>query len=110
AAVLWAVYRWTGFGLQTRAAGENEVSAMYMGLFPQTPSLVNTVLGSVIAGMLGVLAGPLVALNSTKFPLLIVPALCAALFARFTSFGIACAVGLALGSLQNVIFYLSTLT
>ncbi len=108
AAVLWAVYRWTRLGLQTRAAGENEVSAMYMGLSPKVPSLVNTVLGSVIAGMLGVLAGPLTALNSTKFPLLIVPALCAALFARFTSFGIACAVGLALGSLQNVIFYLST--
>jgi branched-chain amino acid transport system permease protein len=83
---------------------------MYLGLMPQTPSLVNTVLGSVIAGMLGVIAGPLVTLNSTKFPLLIVPALCAALFARFSSFGIACAVGLALGSLQNVIFYLSTQT
>ena len=109
ALLLWAIYRWTGFGIRTRATAENEVSAMYMGLLPQTPSIVNTVLGAVIAGMLGVLAGPLTTLNSTNFPLLIVPALCAALFARFTSFGIACAVGLALGSLQNVIFYLSTL-
>jgi ABC-type branched-subunit amino acid transport system permease subunit len=110
AAALTAVYRWTGFGIRTRASAENEVSAMYVGLFPQTSSLINTLLGAVIAGMLGVLAAPLVTLNSTTFPLLVVPALAAALFARFTSFGIACAVGLALGALQNVIYYLSTLS
>jgi branched-chain amino acid transport system permease protein len=110
AAALTAVYRWTGFGIRTRAAAENEVSAMYVGLFPQSLSLVNTLMGSIIAGMLGVLAAPLITLNSTTFPLLIVPALAAALFARFTSFGIACAVGLALGALQNVIYYLSTLS
>lgn len=108
AAVLAAVYRWTGFGLRTRAAAENEVSAMYFGLFPQSLSLVNTVLGTVVAGMLGVLAAPLITLNSTTFPLLIVPALAAALFARFTSFAIACGVGIALGAMQNVIYYLST--
>ena len=110
AAVLTAVYRWTGFGLRTRAAAESEVSAMYIGLFPQNLSLVNTVLGAVIAGMLGVLAAPLITLNSSTFPLLVVPALAAALFARFTSFAIACAVGLALGAMQNIIYYLSTLT
>ena len=110
AAALAAVYRWTGFGIRTRASAENEVSAMYVGLFPQTLSLINTLMGSVIAGMLGVLAAPLITLNSTTFPLLVVPALAAALFARFTSFGIACAVGLALGAMQNVIYYLSTLS
>jgi branched-chain amino acid transport system permease protein len=108
AAGLWAVYRWTSFGLRTRASAESEVSAMYLGLYPQTPSLVNTLLGSVTAGMLGVFAGSLIALNTTKFPLLIVPALCAALFARFNSFGIACAVGLGIGAMQNIVFYFST--
>jgi branched-chain amino acid transport system permease protein len=110
AAALTATYRWTGFGIRTRAAAESEISAMYVGLFPQTLSLVNTLLGSVIVGMLGVLAAPLITLNSTTFPLLIVPALAAALFARFTSFGIAAVVGLALGALENVIYYLSTLS
>ena len=38
-------------------------------------------------------------------PLYIVPALAAALFARFTSFGIACAVGLLLGMAQSVLLY-----
>jgi branched-chain amino acid transport system permease protein len=58
--------------------------------------------------MLGVLAAPLITLNSTTFPLLVVPALAAALFARFNSFAIACGVGLALGAMQNVIYFLST--
>ena len=34
AAVLAALYRWTPFGLSTRAASENEVSAMLAGLSP----------------------------------------------------------------------------
>jgi branched-chain amino acid transport system permease protein len=38
----------------------------------------------------------------------VVPALAAALFAGFTSFGIACAVGLLIGMVENNIYYLST--
>lgn len=110
AAALWAVYRWTGFGLRTRAAAENEISAMYIGLRPKNLSLINSVLACVIVGMLGVLAAPLITLDTTTLPLLVVPALAAALFARFTSFGIACVLGLALGSLENIIYYLSTLS
>lgn len=110
AAALAGVYRWSKFGLRTRAAAENEVSAMYIGLRPKSLSLINTVLACVIAGMLGVLAAPLITLDTTTLPLLVVPALAAALFARFTSFGIACALGLALGALENIIYYLSTMS
>jgi len=39
-----------------------------------------------------------------------VPALAAALFARFTSFGIACGAGLAIGVAQNILYYASTLS
>src|SRR5207245_1045255 len=74
-AALWAVYRRTGFGLRTRAAAENEISAMYMGLRPKNLSLINSVLACIIVGMLGVLAAPLITLDSTTLPLLVVPAL-----------------------------------
>ncbi len=40
--------------------------------------------------------------------MLVVPALGAALFARFTSFGIACAAGLAIGMAQNLVYIAST--
>ena len=105
AVVLAALYRWTRFGLATRAASEDEVSAMLAGLSPNSLSMVNTLLGCLVAGGLGVLAASITALDWQTLPLHIVPALAAALFARFTSFGIACAVGLALGMAQSVLLY-----
>src|SRR5262245_30444693 len=105
AAVLAALYRWTRFGLATRAASEDEVSAMLAGLSPSRLSMANTLLACIVAGGLGVLAASITALDWQTLPLQIVPALAAALFARFTSFGIACAVGLALGMAQSVLLY-----
>ena len=110
AACAAAIYKWTRFGLSTRAAAENEASAMLIGLSPNNLSLANTLAGSVVAGMLGVLAAELISLDSANLPLIVVPALAAALFARFNSFAVACLVGLLLGSLENVIYYLSTLS
>ncbi len=110
AMLLMAAYRWTRFGLATRAASEDEVAGMLTGLSPNLLSLVNTVIAAVVAGAMGVLAAPLVQVDSTSLPLQIVPALAAAVFARFTSFGIACLVGLLLGIGQSLLFYASTLS
>src|ERR687887_506578 len=109
AIVLAAVYRWSKFGLATRAASENEVSAMLAGLSPSQLSMVNTLVASLVAGSLGILAAPLVQLDSQALPLQIVPALAAALFARFTSFGIACAAGLLIGMAESLLYFASTL-
>lgn len=108
--LLIAAYRWTRFGLSTRAAAESEVNGMLIGLSPNRLSLANTVLAAVIAGSMGVLAAPLVQVDSTSLPLQIVPALAAAVFARFTSFGIACTVGILIGVGQSLLFYVSTLS
>src|SRR5581483_11370269 len=105
--VLLALYRWTRFGLATRAASENEVAGMLAGLSPNQLSLANTVIAAVVAGVIGVLAAPLVQVDSTSLPLQIVPALAAALFARFTSFAIAGLAGLLLGSAQSLLFFYS---
>ncbi len=105
AIVLAALYRWTRFGLATRAASEDEVSATLAGLSPNSLSMVNTILGCLVAGGLGVLAASITVLYWQTLPLYIVPALAAALFARFTSFGIACTVGLVFGMAQSVLLY-----
>jgi branched-chain amino acid transport system permease protein len=107
AAGLAALYRWTRFGLATRAASENEVAAMLGGLSPNVISLANTLIASLIAGGIGILAASITQLDSSTLPLQIVPALAAALLARFTSFGIACAAGLGIGILNSLIDYLS---
>ncbi|MEU1517527.1 ABC transporter permease [Streptomyces sp. NPDC005811] len=106
--LLAALYRWTRFGLATRAASENEQAAQLAGLSTKGISLAGTLIASLVAGGIGVLAAPIVQLDSTTLPLQIVPALAAALFARFTSLGIASTAGLLIGVLQSVLSYLST--
>ena len=108
--VLTALYRWSKFGLATRAASENEVAAMLAGFSPNRLSMVNTLLAAVVAGGLGVLAASLTQLNTFTLPLQVIPALAAALFARFTSFWIACLAGLLIGVAQSELNYLSTLS
>jgi branched-chain amino acid transport system permease protein len=110
AAVLAAVYRWTRFGLATRAASENELSALLGGLSANELSMVNTLLASLVAGGVGVLAASVTQLDAISLPLQVVPALAAALLARLTSFWIACAAGLGIGILGSEIDYLSTMS
>jgi branched-chain amino acid transport system permease protein len=105
---LMALYRWTRFGLATRAASENEVNGMLAGLSPNQLSLVNMALAGVVAGAMGVLAAPLVQVDSTSLPLQIVPALAAAVLARFTSFRIAAVVGILIGIADSLLVYAQT--
>jgi branched-chain amino acid transport system permease protein len=108
AAALAALFRWTPFGLSTRAASENEVSAMLAGLSPSRLAITNTVLASVVAGGLGVLVAPLIALDAQTLAFQVVPALAAALLAGFTSFSIACLAGLTIGMFQSLLIYWGT--
>jgi branched-subunit amino acid ABC-type transport system permease component len=103
--VLSIAYRYTRYGLATRAASENEIGAMLLGLSPNQLALSSTLLATFFAGGLGVLAASIVQLDPQALPLQVVPALTAALFARFTSFWIACLVGLGIGALESVLFY-----
>jgi branched-chain amino acid transport system permease protein len=105
-----ALYRWTRFGLNTRAASENEISGMLVGLSPNQLSMTNTVLASALAGAMGIVAAPLAQADSITLVLFIVPALAAALFAGFTSLSIACIAGFAIGIGQSLMFYASTLS
>ena len=64
AVALGALFRWTRFGLATRAASENEVFGMLAGLSPNQLSMANTVLASALAGAMGIVAAPLAQANS----------------------------------------------
>src|SRR5919106_437914 len=92
AILLWALYRFTRFGLATRAASEDELSALLSGLSANELSMVNTLIASVVAGAIGVLAASITQLDAVALPLQVVPALAAALLARLTSLGIALVV------------------
>ena len=102
--VLWALYRYTRFGLATRAAAGNEKGAILLGYSPQTLAAVNWVIASVSATLAVIIVGPI---QGTITPIgltaLIVPALAAALIGSLRSIPLAIAGGLALGAVRNLL-------
>ncbi|MFM7870883.1 MAG: branched-chain amino acid ABC transporter permease, partial [Actinomycetota bacterium] len=103
--VLWALFKYTRFGLATRAAAENEKGAIVLGFSPDFLAGANWVLSTLIAGLLCILASPITNLDTITLPLLIVPALGAALLANFTSFGLTVAAGIGIAMLQGWVQY-----
>ncbi|HEV7758525.1 MAG TPA: ATP-binding cassette domain-containing protein [Acidimicrobiales bacterium] len=98
---LAALYRFTRFGVATRAAAETEVGALVSGLSPDRIALVNWGIGAAVAGLAGVLIAPLVPLVPGTYTLFIVPALAAAVLGRFSALTPAVLGGLLIGALQS---------
>lgn len=101
-------YRRSRFGLETRAAAENEGMAMTIGLAPARLAMLNAVIAATLAGALGACVSSLTALDSAALPLAVVPALGAALLGGFTSFAVATAAGLGFGVLQSTLTLAAT--
>jgi len=100
---LAAVYRWTRFGLATRAGAENETGAALLGISPVGIAGRNWVIASLLATASGVLITPISSLDPTSYTLFVVPALGAALIGRFQSFWVTAGAGLLLGIAQSEI-------
>ena len=103
ALVLAAVFRYTRFGLATRASADNEKGALLGGLSPDRLGMANWAVATVLAGVAVVLIEPISGINPTTTPLLVVPALAAALLGGLRSFAVATVVGLGIGMLQSLI-------
>ncbi len=103
---LAALYRFTRFGLATRAAAESEKGAVLSGLSPDAIAIGNWALGTMVAGASGILIAPIVPLVPLSYTLFIVPALAAAFIGNFASMPLAVAGGLAIGALQSEGTYL----
>jgi ABC-type branched-subunit amino acid transport system permease subunit len=101
--VLWALFRFTTFGLATRGAAASERGISVVGYSRTQLGAVNWMLASVLAGLAGILIAPISGLEPTQFSLFVVPALAAALLGRLTSFSITLIAGLGLGMLQSEI-------
>ena len=101
-----AAYRYTRFGLATRACSETEMGALVTGLSPDRVALSNWAISAMVAGLAGILISPLTPLVPGSFTLLIVPALAAAVLGRFTALVPAVLGGLAIGMFQSEAVYL----
>ncbi len=99
---LWALFRFTRFGLATRAAAGNEKGAVLLGYSPDRLALLNWIISAGLAGLAGVLVGSITgALTVVKFSTLVIAALGAALIGRLSSIPLALAGGIAIGMLQQ---------
>lgn len=102
--VLWALYRFTRFGLATRAAAGNEKGALLLGYSPQTLAAINWVIASVSATLAVIVVGPIQGqITPIGLSALIVPALAAALIGGLKSIPIAIAGGLGLGAVRTLL-------
>lgn len=103
---LWALFKFTRFGIATRAAAENEQFATLLGFNADLQAGVSWVLASVLAGLVGILVAPITGVTPSLFTLLLISSLGAALLGRMSSFFIAAGAGLALGILDQELFRL----
>ena len=101
---LWAIYRFTRFGLATRAAAGNEKGAVLLGYSPQRLAAINWVLASVTATLAVIVVGPIQGtITPVGLTALVVPALAGALIGGLKSVPIAVVGGLVVGAVQTLL-------
>ncbi len=104
AVALAAIFRFTRFGLSTRAAAEQEKGAILIGLSPDRLGFLNWILASMLAGSAVIfIAGTSSKLDPIETSLLIVPTLAAALLGGLNSFGATTLAGLSIGMSQSAL-------
>jgi len=102
--ILAAYMKWTRVGLATSAAAEKERAAATLGWSPNLLATVSWVIGGAMAGAAGALVSPLTGVLAGTMPLLVIPALAAALLGRFRSFGWTLVGATIIGIAQSEVF------
>lgn len=108
AALFWAYFRLTTWGVATRAGSEDELASRLTGFSPDRLAGIVWGITGAATGLIAILSAPTIGLTVTTYTFFVIPALAVALLGRLTSFGVACATGLVLGSFQSVIAWLTT--
>ena len=105
-AALWVLFRYTRFGIATRAGAENERFTTLLGFNADFQAGVSWVMASVLAGLVGILVAPITGVTPNFFTVLLISSLGAALIGRMSSFVIAAVAGLMLGVVDQELFRL----
>jgi sulfate-transporting ATPase len=99
---LTVMFRRTKLGINATALRENPVAAAGIGISPHPTGLITWSLGGAMAAFAGILLIPVIGLSPSALTLLVIPAMAAALVARFELIWVTVAVGLALGVGESV--------
>jgi ABC-type branched-subunit amino acid transport system ATPase component/branched-subunit amino acid ABC-type transport system permease component len=107
--VLWAIYKYTRFGLATSAVAENATAAATLAISPDLVAAANWAIGAALGGLAAILLVPITTLSAENLSLIVIPILAAAVIGGFSSFPITTMAGLVLGIAQSeVTRYVST--
>jgi ABC-type branched-subunit amino acid transport system ATPase component/branched-subunit amino acid ABC-type transport system permease component len=99
---LWALYRWTRFGLATSALAEAPRSLASLGWNVTRMRAANWAIGGALAGLAGAALGPILQLTPGTFTDLLIPTLACALIGELRSFPLTLIGGLVVGGAQAV--------
>ena len=99
---LWIIVRHTPLGLRMRATVDKDRLAGFRGVNTSQVSLTASVLSTVLAGLAGVVAAPIIGLSPGNFNLILFVAAGAAVIGGFRSIPLAIAGGFALGVAENL--------
>jgi branched-subunit amino acid ABC-type transport system permease component len=106
---LWALFRYTRFGLATRAAAGNEKGAVLLGYSPQFLAAMNWVIAAVVATISAIVVGPIQgSLTPIGLSSLVVVALGAALIGNLKSIMWVTVAGLGIGAVQSLLGFWSS--
>ncbi|MEY2470270.1 MAG: branched-chain amino acid transport system permease protein livM, partial [Actinomycetota bacterium] len=104
---LFAFLKWSAYGVALRAASENGQRARLLGIPVRRVSTIAWVFAAVLSAAGAILLAPIIGFSATEavgLPLLM-RGLAAATVARMESIGTAFGVGLALGVLDELVFF-----
>jgi branched-chain amino acid transport system permease protein len=100
------VLRYTDVGLQVRAMVDSPAMTSLSGTSPNVVSVGVWAASIFLAGLVGVLAAPIIGLNSGDFELLMVAAFAAVIAAKLRNLPVAVIVGLLMGVVSSLVQYL----
>ena len=104
---LWALYRFTPFGLRLRATALDPYAAGLVGVNVNRTSMATWALAGGLAAMSAILIAPLVAFSVSFMTILSVRGLAAALVGGLTNIGGAFSAGLIIGVVEAIIAFKS---
>ncbi|MCU1346472.1 MAG: putative branched chain amino acid transporter ATP-binding protein, partial [Acidimicrobiia bacterium] len=100
-AVLWAIYKFTTFGVATSAVAENPRAASALAISPNVIAAANWAVGAALGGLAAIFLVPITGLGADNLSLLVIPVLAAAVVGNFSSFPITTLAGCAIGIAQS---------
>jgi branched-chain amino acid transport system permease protein len=99
------ILRFTEAGLSIRAMVDSEAMTSLSGSNPSRIAAGVWVVSTMLAGLAGILAAPVIGLDSSKYTLLIAAAFAAVIAARLRSLPVAVVVGLLMGIAGSLVQY-----